>query len=56
VCLCCVFKKIAGWQRPEIRKFLESYGFLIQEWDRVRTDWLTLRPAGAGSAHAAMAG
>jgi hypothetical protein len=20
---------------------------LIQEWERVRTDWLTLRPAGA---------
>ncbi len=30
---------------PAHREFLESYGFLIQEWDTVRTDWLTLRPA-----------
>ena len=26
-----------------IREFFESYGVMIQEWDRVRTDWLTLR-------------
>jgi HAD superfamily phosphoserine phosphatase-like hydrolase len=55
VVLVPILEKIAGWQRPEIRKFLESYGFLIQEWDRVRTDWLTLRPAGTGSADAAIA-
>jgi len=45
VVLVPILGKIAGWQRPQIRKFLESYGFLTQEWDRVRTDWLTLRPA-----------
>jgi len=40
-----VLEGIVGWPRPQIRQFFESYGFLIQEWDRVRTDWLTLRPA-----------
>jgi HAD superfamily phosphoserine phosphatase-like hydrolase len=40
-----MLEKIVGWQRPRIREFFEDYGFLIQEWDKVRTDWLTLRPA-----------
>ena len=42
-----MLENIVGWQQPQIREFFESYGFLIQEWDRARTDWLTLRPAGA---------
>ncbi len=37
-------QKIVGWQRLRIREFFESYGLLIQEWERARTDWLTLRP------------
>ena len=44
VVLIPILEKIANWPRPQIREFLESYGFLIQEWDTVRTDWLTLRP------------
>ncbi|SRR5581483_10634899 len=40
-----VLENIAGWQRPQIRAFFESYGFLVQEWERVSTDWLTLRAA-----------
>ena len=36
-------EEIAGWERLRIREFFESYGVMIQEWDRVRTDWLTLR-------------
>jgi 2-hydroxy-3-keto-5-methylthiopentenyl-1-phosphate phosphatase len=43
VVLAPILENIAGWSRPRIREFLESYGFLIQEWDSVRTDWLTLR-------------
>ena len=50
-----VLEKIVGWQRPRIRDFFESYGLLIQEWDRVRTDWLTLRPAHIEAASAASA-
>jgi len=41
-----ILEKIVGWHRPQIRAFFESRGFLIHEWDRVRTDWVTLRPAG----------
>src|SRR5436309_3146402 len=38
-----ILEDIAGWTRKRIREFFESYGIMIQEWDRVRTDWLTLR-------------
>lgn len=38
-----ILEEIAGWERLRIREFFESYGVMIQEWDRVRTDWLTLR-------------
>ena len=38
-----ILEDIAGWERLRIRQFFESYGVMIQEWDRVRTDWLTLR-------------
>jgi 2-hydroxy-3-keto-5-methylthiopentenyl-1-phosphate phosphatase len=44
-----ILEKIVGWHRPQIRAFFESRGFLIHEWDRVRTDWVTLRPAGNSS-------
>jgi HAD superfamily phosphoserine phosphatase-like hydrolase len=40
-----ILEKIVGWRRPQLREFFESYGFLIQGWDRMETDWLTLRPA-----------
>ena len=53
VVLVPILEKIAGWQRPQIRNFLEAYGFLTQEWDTVRTDWLTLRPALAEASRAA---
>jgi hypothetical protein len=49
-----ILEEIVGWPRLRIREFFESYGLLIQEWDRVRTDWLTLRPA-AQKTHTAVA-
>jgi len=36
---------VAGWERYRIRGFFEANGMLIQEWERVRTDWLKVRPA-----------
>jgi HAD superfamily phosphoserine phosphatase-like hydrolase len=42
-----ILEKIVGWQRPQIREFFESHGFLVQEWESVRTDWVTLRAASA---------
>jgi len=41
-----ILEEIAGWQRTQIRHLFDSYGFLIQGWDRVQTDWVTLRPSG----------
>ena len=50
-----ILEKIVGWHRPQIRAFFESRGFLIHEWDRVRTDWVTLRPAGTSLAETSTA-
>ncbi len=41
-----ILEEIVGWQRPRIRQLFESYGFLIQGWESVQTDWVTLRPSG----------
>jgi HAD superfamily phosphoserine phosphatase-like hydrolase len=41
-----ILEEIVGWQRPAIREFFESYGFSIQAWESVRTDWLALRQLG----------
>ena len=38
-----ILEEVAGWERYRIRGFFEANGKLIQEWERVRTDWLTLR-------------
>jgi 2-hydroxy-3-keto-5-methylthiopentenyl-1-phosphate phosphatase len=51
-----ILEKIVGWHRPQIRAFFESRGFLIHEWDRVRTDWVTLRPASTSSPEATTLG
>jgi phosphoserine phosphatase len=50
-----ILEEIVGWQRPRVREFFESHGLLIQEWDRVRTDWLKLKPAVAKRVAAAPA-
>lgn len=44
-----VLEVVAGYDRTRIRVMFEQHGALIQEWDSVRTDWLTIaestRPA-----------
>jgi len=50
-----ILEDIVRWERPQIRALFESHGLLIQEWDRVRTDWLTLRTAAEDSAQVAEA-
>jgi hypothetical protein len=37
-----ILEEIAGWDTLRIRTVLESRGLLIQEWDRMRADWLTI--------------
>jgi 2-hydroxy-3-keto-5-methylthiopentenyl-1-phosphate phosphatase len=43
-----VLEDILGYNRNQIRSLFERHGVLIQEWDRVRTDWLTISE-GVGS-------
>ncbi len=38
-----VLEEIAGYDHGAIRLLFEEQGLLIQEWDSVRTDWLTIR-------------
>ncbi len=42
-----ILEEVVGWERSRIRTFFEANGMLIQEWERVRTDWLTVRAAAA---------
>ena len=42
-----ILEDIAGFSPTQIRALFEDQGLVIQEWDRVRTDWLTIRD-GAG--------
>jgi HAD superfamily phosphoserine phosphatase-like hydrolase len=48
-----ILEDIAGWDTVRIRRLFESQGFLLQEWDKVRTDSLTIRKTAVSSeAHA----
>ncbi len=38
---------IAGWDSSRIRELFESRGFVLQEWDKIRTDTLTIRETAA---------
>jgi 2-hydroxy-3-keto-5-methylthiopentenyl-1-phosphate phosphatase len=38
-----ILEEIGGYDRRRIRALFEEQGIVIQEWDRVRTDWLTIR-------------
>ena len=38
-----ILEEIVRWDRAQIRDLFESHGFLIQEWAKVSTDWLTIR-------------
>jgi HAD superfamily phosphoserine phosphatase-like hydrolase len=51
-----ILEEVAGWERSRIRSFFETNGMLIQEWERVRTDWLTVRAAANAESEPASAG
>jgi phosphoserine phosphatase len=36
-----VLEEVAGYEPARIRALFERHGVVIQEWERVRTDWLT---------------
>lgn len=41
-----ILEDIGEWWRPKIRQLFESYGFVVQGWESVQTDWVTLLPGG----------
>jgi phosphoserine phosphatase len=50
-----ILEDVAGLDPAAIRAFFESQGLAIQEWDKVRTDWLTIRPSQSEAAPAPLA-
>ncbi len=42
-----ILEEIVGFGPGQIRALFENQGLVIQEWDRVRTDWLTIRTGAA---------
>jgi 2-hydroxy-3-keto-5-methylthiopentenyl-1-phosphate phosphatase len=40
-----ILEEIAGWNAARIQSFFEAHGFVLQEWDKIRTDMLTIVPA-----------
>jgi len=40
-----ILEDLCDWEVPRIRALLETQNVVIHEWGKVRTDWLTLRPA-----------
>jgi 2-hydroxy-3-keto-5-methylthiopentenyl-1-phosphate phosphatase len=43
-----ILEDLCRWDVASIRGFFEAQNVFIHEWGKVRTDWLTLRPASAG--------
>ena len=38
-----ILEEIVCYGTPEIRALFDRHGFVIKEWEKVRTDWLTIR-------------
>jgi 2-hydroxy-3-keto-5-methylthiopentenyl-1-phosphate phosphatase len=39
-----ILEDVFGWHTAQIRTFFESHGMALQEWDKIRTDSITLSP------------
>jgi HAD superfamily phosphoserine phosphatase-like hydrolase len=45
-----ILEDVLHWDGAKIRSFFESHGFSVHEWDKVRTDMITISPTvGQGS-------
>jgi 2-hydroxy-3-keto-5-methylthiopentenyl-1-phosphate phosphatase len=42
-----VLEDIVGWNSSRIRSFFDAHGFVLRDWEKVRTDSLTIGSAGA---------
>jgi 2-hydroxy-3-keto-5-methylthiopentenyl-1-phosphate phosphatase len=45
-----VLEEICGWNAARVRSWFEQHGFVLREWDKVRTDSITICRAAAGEA------
>ena len=45
-----ILEELVGHDPRQVRAFFERHALEIQEWDRVRTDWLTIRDGDAPAA------
>ncbi len=43
-----VLEDIVGYRTSEIRTVFETYGLTLQEWEKARTDWVTVRETPPG--------
>jgi hypothetical protein len=37
-----VLEEVLHWDSPEIRRFFSARGLMLREWDKMRTDMLTI--------------
>ena len=51
-----VLEDIVGWNSTRIRSFFEAHGFVLRDWEKVRTDSLTIGQPRSGAAAAAARG
>jgi predicted HAD superfamily phosphohydrolase len=47
-----ILEKVLGWGVGEIRSLFESHGLTLQEWEKARTDRVTLRETASSSQQA----
>jgi phosphoserine phosphatase len=45
-----VLEELAGWNAARVRGWFEAHGFVLREWDKVRTDSITICRAAAAEA------
>ena len=44
-----ILEEVVGWKSIQIRAFFEMHGFVLREWDKVRTDSLSISRATAAA-------
>jgi predicted HAD superfamily phosphohydrolase len=49
-----VLEEVMRWDSPEIRRFFASRGLMLREWDKMRTDMLTIEDTAASHPPAAV--
>ncbi len=43
-----ILEDILKWDSAQIRELFASYGLALQDWDKIRTDWLTFHDSAQG--------